>query len=362
MAGSGKPGCVAVPAVLADHYILVMEPDKVSVDQIGGFQESIREFESRFRLRSHFGGFIINKATFSPTDTTFEEGLARLYNAGTIGTIPADYDCMRAYQTKEVPSQVFPYSDFAFHAFKTIDCLIAPQHNWSDEEQKPWNEAFTSVRSGWLGRMRLQWIQDHAPMLQIVVGLVAVLSYGLYVYVQDTAFLQVIYFAGAVLFTWSLVTGLLSLQKWLLRIRASRGVRIGTAGFGAAIVTACIGLVVAGVPATFSQNILVKRINEQDKLIGRLTQTAFLGRDYRTRLNFVLRDLDQADQLTLTALKSIGNDLPTMGGKDLCVSPDFLAPVSNQLTTARTVVQRASTSLNELSSVIDATKAGQVKE
>jgi hypothetical protein len=51
-----------------------------------------------------------------------------------------------------------------------------------------------------------------------------------------------------------------------------------------------------------------------------------------------------------------------MGGKDLCVSPDFLAPVSNQLTTARTVVQRASTSLNELSSVIDATKAGQVKE
>jgi hypothetical protein len=44
------------------------------------------------------------------------------------------------------------------------------------------------------------------------------------------------------------------------------------------------------------------------------------------------------------------------------VSPDFLAPVSNQLTTARTVVQRASTSLNELSSVIDATKAGQVKE
>src|SRR5262249_40476530 len=51
----------AIPGVTADRYIIVMEPDKVSVEQVRGFQEAIDKFAQTAHLKAKFGGFLINK-------------------------------------------------------------------------------------------------------------------------------------------------------------------------------------------------------------------------------------------------------------------------------------------------------------
>jgi septum site-determining protein MinD len=116
----------AVPAIVADRYIVVMEADKVSIDQVFGFQRSIAEFARETEITPRNSGFIINKATFAPDDDTVPHGLQSLFDVRTIGVIPADNDCIRAYTNKELPSEKYPYSDFAYYAVNAIDRMINP--------------------------------------------------------------------------------------------------------------------------------------------------------------------------------------------------------------------------------------------
>src|SRR5262249_39402703 len=167
----------AIPSVIADRYVIVLEADKVSVDQVQGFQKAILEFASSNKLSVRFSGFIVNKVTFPPGNTTFSEGLRALFNARTIGVIPADYDCIRAYQMKEIPNEKYLFSDFAYYAFRTIDQLVAPEANWSKDARTTWGKLYWQVQSEWSGRVWLRRLQDLSVvgqaalvLLMLIVG------------------------------------------------------------------------------------------------------------------------------------------------------------------------------------------------
>ena len=68
----------AVPALLADTYIMVLEPDKVSLAQIEGFEKSISEFAADYKINIPPRGFIVNKASFDPRDELFVGQLTSL--------------------------------------------------------------------------------------------------------------------------------------------------------------------------------------------------------------------------------------------------------------------------------------------
>ena len=102
----------AAPALLSDSYIVVLEPDRVSLEQIQGYEKAIKEFAVNHSIRIPLRGFVVNKASFDPNETRFVEELTRTYSIKTYGVIPADISCIRAYETTDSPILRFPYSDF----------------------------------------------------------------------------------------------------------------------------------------------------------------------------------------------------------------------------------------------------------
>jgi cellulose biosynthesis protein BcsQ len=120
----------AIPAVIADGYVIIMEPDKVSIDQVRGFQESINEFASTFKIVARIIGIVVNKATYPADDDTVVRGLSRLCGGRPLGTIPADLSCIAAYQDKELPMVKHPDSDYTYYVANAIGRIVGPELNW----------------------------------------------------------------------------------------------------------------------------------------------------------------------------------------------------------------------------------------
>jgi cellulose biosynthesis protein BcsQ len=114
-----------VPAVLADAYIVVLEADPISVQQVNGLQLKIQEFAARIGASPRQAGFIINKALFSPEEgKVFSSGLESLYGSQTLGVIPADRNVISAYQTRDIPFQKSPGSDFSYYSLQSLDSIF----------------------------------------------------------------------------------------------------------------------------------------------------------------------------------------------------------------------------------------------
>jgi cellulose biosynthesis protein BcsQ len=287
----------AIPAVIADRYVLVLEADKVSVDQVQGFQTAISEFASSNKISAKFSGFIVNKVTFPPENTTFSEGLRGLFGARTIGVIPADHDCIRAYQMKEIPNEKYPFSDFAYYGFRTTEQLVAPGANWSKEAIATWDKLYRQVRSEWSGRVWLRRLQDLSVVGQAALVLLTLIIGGFFLHGGNPQLGYATYTGFALLAGWVIAAAGLRVQGWLLQSGKSAKFREISFASGGVCMIALAAFLIWGA-IKFSDAPLLTRISEQQALIADLTRQAFAFNDNLSRLVFVSQDLNRAQELT----------------------------------------------------------------
>lgn len=171
----------AVPAILADGYVIVMEADPVSLNQVFGFIKSIKHFAEEHQMQEAVRGVIINKAPFSPWNKMLRDTLSNLLGLKTYGIIPADIHTIEAYQQNRIPSEMYPQSDFAYFSLKVFRNLIAPDENWTTGEALNSAESFKiaseEIERKWTVRRSLDNVQRRVPLAQILIVVLTVLSY-----------------------------------------------------------------------------------------------------------------------------------------------------------------------------------------
>ncbi len=321
----------AIPAVIADRYVLVLEADKVSVDQVQGFQKAISEFALSNKLIAKFSGFIVNKVTFPPENTTFSEGLKGLFGARTIGVIPADYDCIRAYQMKEIPNEKYLFSDFAYYAFRTIEELVAPEINWGEGAKATWDRLCRQVRSEWSGRVWLRRLQDLSVVGQAALVLLTLIVGGLFLHGGNPWLGYATYAGFALLGCWVIAAAGLHVQNLLLQSGKSAEFRKITFAVGGVCMVALAAFLAWG-GASFSNAPLLTRISEQQALIAELTRSSFALNDNLSRLFFVSQDLNRAQNLTQGVRARLVSATPVDGDglRRLAVPLDDASATVNQ--------------------------------
>ena len=116
----------AAPAILSDGYVVVLEADQISVQQVFGLKVGIEEWAQRHGAEASLTGFVVNKATYSGDNRLFTDSLINLYGGSHYGTIPLDVEAVRAYQVREIPTELRPDSEFAFHSYASLERLFSP--------------------------------------------------------------------------------------------------------------------------------------------------------------------------------------------------------------------------------------------
>ena len=90
----------AIPALLADYHVVVLEADEISVQQVNGLTAKLDEYAVQLEVGKKPRGFLVNKALYSPSDKFIVTNVARTYGGHPIGTIPIDRLAIQAYQRK----------------------------------------------------------------------------------------------------------------------------------------------------------------------------------------------------------------------------------------------------------------------
>jgi MinD-like ATPase involved in chromosome partitioning or flagellar assembly len=331
----------AIPAASADRYVIVLEADKVSVDQVYGFKKAIAEFAQSHQLSIKFSGFIVNKATFPPDNTTFSEGLRGLFGGRTIGVIPADYDCIRAYQMKEIPNETHLFSDFSYYAFRAMDQLVAPEENWSENARATWRGLFRRVQSAWSGRVWLRRLQDMSVVGQAALVLMTLIVGGLFLLDGSPSLGYTTYIGFALLACWVIAAAGLHLQSWMLQSGKSARVRQISFASGGVCMIGLAAFLVWGV-VKFSDAPLLTRISEQQALIGDLTRKVLVVNDNLSKLLFISQDLNRAEDLT----QGVSTRLLSAAQNDK--TADTLRLLAGSLDDATGTVRQASKNLQQI--------------
>lgn len=257
----------AVPAILSDGYVIILEADQVSLDQIHGFIKSVEEFAEGLNIISHLRGFIVNKALHTIDDRYFPEQLAKAHSATTFATIPFDRSCVRAYQVKDLPPTRYPESGFSYHSLKAVENLVAPKLNWSgaDDSRREFSRLLDYTKAKWQARQRVEKMTDVSSFLQIGLFVFISLSYFLYrVFGADWA-LPGFYVLLMCYVLFSLggasIASLRIMQHQELRSRW-RTLIFGSFGV---LWTVVLVVSVSDVPSAFSSKELVNRITSLDR-------------------------------------------------------------------------------------------------
>ena len=262
----------AAPAVAADGYVIVLEADAVSINQVHGFKMKLDQFAQSLagteepRSQAHLKGFIVNKAISQIDNFVFPEQLLRIYGAKTFGVVPVDRDAIRAYQKKEIPAQEFPESEFSYYSLKAIEHLIAPSENWQSLEAKnKFQKAAGEIRSSWVARKRVELLQAAIPFCLMAMIAISTLCY--FGYKRGAESLLPIFYVAQALFTIAAVAGALlsSISLW----RKSKRGRLSTSIVSLFLCFWGLALVwvIFDIPRTFSSGAYAERVKAQDETI-----------------------------------------------------------------------------------------------
>jgi len=273
----------AAPAVVADGYVIVLEADAISMDQIRGFKKKIEEYADTLGAPSALKGFIINKAISSVDDKVFPEALLRLYEAKTFGTIPADRDAIRAYQSKEIPTEKAPDSDFACYSLEAIENLISPSLNWNKQGAAAFEKLGSHIRTMWAARNRADQALRYAPFVNFSVVAIAILFYYLYRYQIFGRALMMFYIALSALVLSSVAGSLIKIFTLLRKSRTTMFWRATLAGGMCLLWIGLAYLTCFRMPNTFSRDELLRRIETQNTLIS--FQSALINEYEKSKLD-----------------------------------------------------------------------------
>ena len=256
-------------ALAADSYVVVLEADKLSLDQVAALLAGISDSAASLSVVNALKGFIVNKALFSTRDSLFPEELQRRYQAKTLGIIPADLKAIAAYQHKGIPVVRSPDCDFAYYSSKVVAQMVNPHDNWEAEDAKRFAKMQETIRLDWSTRRNLEMIRETTPLAVFALLAFAVGSYLNYRSGAGALVPFVIATAAAVLlaFYGSLVQ---SLHYLRVRTEVPRWTRIGLGVGGIVVAVSVSALVVFDLPSVFSRDELLARIVAQQ---ARIDQT-----------------------------------------------------------------------------------------
>lgn len=295
----------AAPAMAADGYVIVLEADAISINQVHGFKTKLDAFAQSLartgerRPKGYLKGFIVNKA-ISPIDSiVFPEQLLRVYNAKTFGVVPVDRDAIRAYQKKNIPAEEFPESEFSYYSLKAIEHLVAPSENWQFQKAKDeFQNVAGKIRSSWMARKRVELLQAVMPVYLMATIAISTLCYFAYKLGAES-FLPFFYLALA-FFAIIAVAGALisSISLW----RKSKRSRLLTR-MASSFLCLC-GLaflwVIFDIPRTFSRDAYAERVKAQDETIDsqrrKLNELEIRLSDVQAKAAFSERDKQVAEE------------------------------------------------------------------
>jgi cellulose biosynthesis protein BcsQ len=170
-----------IPAVLADGYVVVIEADPISVQQVHGLKSRIDEFGEAVHIRPNHMGYIINKALFSPQEgSLFSTSLASLYGGKVFGTIPADRNAIGAYQTRDIPYQKYAGSDFAYYGFLALADLLSASSRLEGQARNEFDQLKRRIAGAWRTGRLLTLGEQAYPSVVLVMLALCLLSFFLY--------------------------------------------------------------------------------------------------------------------------------------------------------------------------------------
>jgi|KBSMisStandDraft_5_1062788.scaffolds.fasta_scaffold41313_1 cellulose biosynthesis protein BcsQ len=308
----------AAPATIADGYVVIVEADRVSIEQVSGFKKKIDEYASS---SEHFSdirpavlkGFIVNKALFSVDDNVFPEALAREYNSKTFGVIPADRDVIRAYQKKDIPQEKFPDSDFSYFSLQTTERLISPEYNWPTGNADRFYKFFSRIRSQWTARKRTEFFQQAlTPILLIVFAVSSAIFYLFFKRNFAGYSLPAFYVASALFVLLAAIGAMFSTLSFMRQKQATPFRRKLVAVVFGVLLFGLFYLTAIDVPRTFSQGPLLQRIRDRDQTIAsqdeKINELSRQASDANTESQFLRADRDQATK-NLVECQNQMNDL-----------------------------------------------------
>jgi len=175
-----------IPATLADGYVVALEADSISVQQVLGLKTGIDEFSrnvNKFWDSYEFAGdgaipnarhlgFIVNKALFTPqAGEAFSSSLTSLFGGRVFGTIPADRNAIRSYQNRDIPYQKFEGTDFSYYSVTAFSNLLTSD-NWKPSDRAGL-ENISAIARRWRFGRTLAKIQQVYPTTGLFILLLA---------------------------------------------------------------------------------------------------------------------------------------------------------------------------------------------
>lgn len=252
----------AVPALLADYHIVVLEADEISVQQVNGLKTKLDEYAVQLEVGKKPRGFLVNKALYSPNDKLFVANVARTYGGQPIGTIPIDRLAIQAYQRKNFAIRASPGSDFAFYSLHAIERVVGDRKAWEPEQQKAYDKLSRAVDTAWRRRQSIERLEAAYPYASLAFVLLALIVYFVGTRTDLPVGSWVLYTIGAAFSLVTVVTPLVTLTaRWLGQTDKKAFPRRMIAAEIVALIALAVGYVgVYDVPHRLSQNALYQRL------------------------------------------------------------------------------------------------------
>ena len=252
----------AIPALLADYHVVVLEADEISVQQVNGLTAKLDEYAVQLEVGKKPRGFLVNKALYSPSDKLFVTNVARTYGGHPIGTIPIDRLAIKAYQRKNFVIRASPASDFAYYSLTAIERIIGDRKTWEPEQQKAYDKLSRTVATAWRRRKSIERVEAVYPYASLAFVLLALIVYFVGTRTDLPVGSWVLYGLGAAFCLVTVATPLVTLTaRWLGQTDKKAFVRRMIAAEMIALMAVAVGYVgVYDMPHRLSQNALYQRL------------------------------------------------------------------------------------------------------
>jgi len=276
----------AIPALVADGFVVVLEVDKLSINQTRMFLRSIESYDpssvegaldaSKRRLE----GFISNKWVYPVEDETVLQHLKDLFGGIPFGNIPWDINVVLDYGNKFFTLERHAGSDFAYYAIRVFSKLLGPNLNWGEKERTRFSDLESEHRRKW--KLRKAARVGRLTLLSVGIAALALAAAGFVTYLVGH-FLATLQLPLSLVLIFLACTGSLAADRTFralsgkqARLDRQKGIWPRVARWPAAVAVASIfalvGYIVTAVlPVRLDTQGLLKRIENDQTLIS--TQT-----------------------------------------------------------------------------------------
>jgi cellulose biosynthesis protein BcsQ len=287
----------AIPALAADGFVVVLEADKLSINQTNTFLQSIDSYRHEFDItKKNLEGFICNKWIYKVDDDLVPNHLRDIFGGIPFGNIPFDTGVIQDYGNKIMPLWKHPAGDFAHYTFVTARKLFGPELNWNGQSSAAkFDEVEEYHRRRWIRRRRKQiFISVLVPGQVTALGLAAA-TYLLYAKTHLLSGAKVPFALALCFFVMSGIFIAAKTHELLTRMEVTKGTRRTLAAAVALVFIAAFYVARVELPTQLNNSGLLGRIAAQQENLTTMSK----------EIADLTSQLDQAkSQLRVTQVES----------------------------------------------------------